>query len=152
MSHNASASVLQAAVPVNSPVQSNNEHISSDSKIETLVIAIQTLKAEQKAIGDEVAKMEQELIDICGVKEEGASKFDTQNFIITTTGKLTRKVTDVKSLEGIAPEVLKVEKKLDVRKLKALATSNPMLYQRALQCIESKPAKAGIAIKAREVA
>lgn len=150
MSQNASVSVLQAAVAVNNSAQSNNEHISSDSKVENLAIAIQTLKAEQKALGEEVAKKEQELLDICGVKEEGASKFDTQNFIITTTGKLTRKVTDVKSLEGIAPDVLKVEKKLDLRKLKSLATSNPMLYQRALQCIETKPAKAAIAIKPRE--
>lgn len=147
MSQNANVTVLQQYVGVNAPAHTKNEHISSESKVDKLALHIQSLKAQQKALAEEIASNEAELLMICGVPDDGSQKFNTDHFVITTTGKLTRKITDPETLSQLAPAVIRVKQELDTRKLKSLASSNPMLYQKALACIETKAAKPGLKIE-----
>jgi hypothetical protein len=121
--------------------------LTSTSKVENLAKEILDLKgkmAEQKALLD---SKESELVMICGHEEEGSKKFNTENFTITTTGKLTRKIVDETAIQGLAPEVLRTKVELDGRKLKSLATKNPMLYRKVASCIEAKPAKTYLRIE-----
>lgn len=147
MSQNANVTVLQQYVGVNAPAHTKNEHINSESKVDQLALHIQSLKAQQKALAEEIASNEAELLMICGVPDDGSQKFNTDHFVITTTGKLTRKITDPETLSQLAPAVIRVKQELDTRKLKSLASSNPMLYQKALACIETKAAKPGLKIE-----
>ena len=150
MSSHASGTVLQMAVPVKQVAPVENV-ASSTSKVDTLANDIQLLKAELDVIRKTIAEKEAELLLICGHEEDGSSKFNTEHYTITTTGKLTRKITDADALAVLAPEVVRVKKELDTRKLEALATKNPMLYQKALGCIETKAAKPAIKIEPVEV-
>lgn len=136
------------AVPVEEVTQdAEKDAISSPSKVNDLASSIQLKKAEMSALKAEVDAMESELIMICGHKDEGSHKFDTEQYIITTTGKLTRKITDLDLLQSLAPQLTRTKTELDLRALKSLATANPMLYKKSLQAIETKPAKTAIKIE-----
>lgn len=149
MSNQSNANIMQMFGKVN-PVPTETapqEAVSSESKVNNLANSIQLKKAEIAALRAEMTAMEDELIMICGHKDEGSHKFNTEQFTITTTGKLTRSISDVEALRALAPEVVREKFELDVRQLKSLATSNPMLYKKSLSCITSKAAKTALKIE-----
>jgi hypothetical protein len=130
----------------------NDEPVQSPSKVDDLALSIQKLKADMAVLKKELDEKESELVLICGHEEEGSSKFNTENFVITTTGKLTRKIIDETAISGLAPDVLRTKVELDLRKLKSLATSNPMLYRKVASCLETKPAKTALKIEPAKAA
>ena len=137
---------------VNTDLSRANDNVaSSPSKVNDLAYAIQSRKAHIAAISGEVRTLESELIMICGVKDEGVQKFDTEQFEISTTGKLTRTIKDLATLKSLAPNVVRIKEELDLRMYKKLAVDNPMLFGKVVGTIETKVAKPSVAIKQREV-
>lgn len=144
---NAMTNILQQSVAVNKPtVQTENEHLCSDSKVISLAEEIQTLKGKIAEINAVIKDREAELITICGAPEEGSAKFNTEKYVITTSVTMRRKITDAATLKKLAPTVVKTKEELDTRAFKKLATSNPRLYQQAVACIESKASNPAIKI------
>ena len=117
------------------------------------LLAFELAKAKQCEVDAREArvKIEEDIIEAIGAKEEGATSQAGNFFKVTTTGKLTRKL-DVKAFNQIAGQLgerapVKTTVSLDVRKLKTLAVDEPALYQLMCQtCIETKPAKTSVAV------
>lgn len=140
MSNHTSSNVMDMFNPVKTSKLNVCEQspVDSESKVDSLALAIQTKKADIHAATADLKKMESELISICGHVDDGSSKFNTEHFEIITSTTARRKITDLKTLLGLAPDVLREKFELDTRKFKKLATDNPMLYQKAVDCIETK--------------
>ena len=117
------------------------------------LLAFELAKAKQREVDAREArvKIEEDIIEAIGAKEEGATSQAGNFFKVTTTGKLTRKL-DVKAFNQIAGQLgerapVKTTVSLDVRKLKTLAVDEPALYQLMCQtCIETKPAKTSVSV------
>ena len=148
MSSHAMPNVLQNLVAVKTEIAPVDQEANDPSaKINLLSAKIHYCKLDIKKIADKKAEYEAELLEICGVKEEGTQKFNTDFCTVSTVGKLTRKITDVDVLRKLAPEVVRTKYELDIKLLKLLATSNPPLYTKALHCIETKAAKSSVSIE-----
>tara|TARA_R110000824_G_scaffold125984_3_gene285313 strand:+ start:534 stop:1004 length:471 start_codon:yes stop_codon:yes gene_type:complete len=106
---------------------------------------------EQKGKAGRLAA-EAKIAELAPVKEEGTSVTTTRFFKITTVGKLTRKL-DAEAwanIEGDVPEDLrpvKVELKLDLKKLRAIESANPELHKFVSKAISTKPAKVGVKVE-----
>jgi hypothetical protein len=99
---------------------------------------------------------EARIIELIGVKDEGSIKEDTFWYTIKTEGSVTRSLTDdfAQRMDGLDPlifnQIIKWRPSIDVRALKALATSNPDAYRIACAGIEAKPAKPAVKVEAIE--
>lgn len=114
---------------------------------------IEAKKAEAEANAKRVA-IEQEIIKIFGVKEEGSETHDLENGLkITITGKVSYS-TDIDELIKLAkklPESLrpiKVETKADETGLKYLRREEPDAWKLIAPAVTIKPAKPSVTIKA----
>jgi|GEM_PF-5934774 len=133
---------------VNSIANDNIAHDANNpSKVNDLAKAIQLRKFSIAEVSAEIKELEAQLLMICGVDDEGSRKFNTDEYVITTTGKLTRSIKDLATLKALAPQVVRVKEELDLRKFKKLATDNPMLYGKVVTTIETKSAKPAIKIE-----
>jgi hypothetical protein len=108
---------------------------------------------EAKATKDRVA-VEEQLIELLGVKPEGAQTHDLTNGLkITITGKQTYKA-DMPLLMQLAGSLpanlrpLKVETKLDETGAKFLRTNEPEVWAMLAPAITVTPAKTSVSIKA----
>ena len=106
---------------------------------------------EQKGKQGRLA-VEAQIADLAPVKEEGTSVTTTRFFKITTVGKLTRKLDPEAwaNIEGDVPEDLrpvKLELKLDLKKLRAIESANPELHRFVSKAISTKPAKTSIKVE-----
>jgi hypothetical protein len=150
MSNATITNVMDIFNPVKNSKQTVCEEsaLYSTSKVDDLVMSIQRKSAEASALAKEIAQQKAELISICGHVDDGSSKFNTEHFLITTSTTATRKITDLKAIQGLAPTVLREKFELDTRKFKKLATDNPVLYQKVVGCIETTISKPSVKIEA----
>jgi len=120
------------------------------SKLEALARIIRSKKDQKSLLESEIKHLETDLIMLCGYKDEGVSHFSTSEFKISTTGKLTRKITNAQRLYDIAPQLVVNKPALNTKEFNLLARSNPILMQRVLECIETKEARTAVSIKSIE--
>lgn len=120
---------------------------SHDSKLQRLGHRLTDLVVQMKELQMLKADVEAEILMIVGHEEEGNTSISTDEFKFTTTGKLTRKVTDIAAIQAIAPELLKEKFDLDLRKFKKLAVDNPALYKQVSDYVETKSAKPAIKLE-----
>lgn len=118
-------------------------------------IANDWLKAkdsEEKAKLERIA-FEEELIAILGNKEEGSKTHTFDDYKITITGRLSRKI-DWKAYEAIKgniPESLRPEKTvLDETGVKYLQNNEPQIYKILAPALTVEKAKTGVSIKVGE--
>ncbi|MBO9492120.1 hypothetical protein J7384_17290 [Endozoicomonas sp. G2_1] len=136
-SHPSEKNVTQNVTPVTQNVT---------SQIESLAITLQTLKQQKHDITEQILDVESKLIELCGAKTEGVTKHESPKFVVATTGKLTRKITDPDRLAELAPDLIKYTPSLNMREYNALAKANPRLMTRVATCIEAKPAKTAVSL------
>lgn len=109
--------------------------------------------AEAKANKERVA-IEEQLIEMLGAKEEGATTTELANGLkVTITGKMTYKadMPMLMQLAGALPEnlrPLKTEIKLDDTGAKYLRANEPEVWAMLAPAITVAPAKTSVAIKA----
>ena len=124
--------------------------------LDEVLYLLEVARADEAAAKKERLRLEEIACGMCETPEEGTSKTITKWYTCTTTGKLTRKlhVSIWDSVKHSIPQHLwpiRVKVDLDMKKLRALATSNPAAYAKLMEAkaIESKPAKTGIKVEAR---
>lgn len=109
---------------------------------------------EQAKLAEDQARLtrlaaEDAIIALVGAKEEGSKSAKTTWYKLTTTGSLNRTLVpnwrQVLDDDAIDPQsfaaVIKMEPKLSVSGLKAVATANPEAYRVLCNAIVTKPAK-----------
>lgn len=101
------------------------------------------------------AKVESQIIDHCGHKEEGAQSFNTEIFKITTTGKMTRTIDQSKldELRANIPQALfnrlfTYKPTLVLREYKYIQKNEPDSFQEVSKVITAKPAKTALKVEA----
>jgi hypothetical protein len=109
------------------------------------------LELAKKAFDD----IQKQIIDYCGHKEEGAAKFNTENFTITTTGKLNRSIDESKlaELQNAIPQPLfdrlfNYKPALNLRELRYIEQNEPEYYKTVSKVITTKPGKPSLKIEA----
>lgn len=109
-------------------------------------------KAAEDAARAERIKVEEQIISVVGVKEEGTVSRKTDWFKLSTTGKLTRTLDD-KAFMAIRDQVpdaispVEFAPKLNLRKLRDLETTNPDAYRLVASCLVTKPAKPAVRVE-----
>ena len=96
------------------------------------------------------------LIQAVGVKDEGTQSFNTDNYKISTTGKINRTV-DAKKVEEIAqqlPEPLynrlfKFKPSLDLKEYRYIENNEPQYHKIVSRAVTAKPAKPTLKIEAQ---
>lgn len=108
-------------------------------------------KAENEANSRRVA-LEEQIISILGVKEEGAATHDVEGIKLTITGKLSYKA-DMDVLAELCKALpknmrpIKTEPKLDETGCKYLRNNEPEAWKQIAAAITIKPAKPSVTIK-----
>jgi len=150
MSNATNYNVMDIFNPVKNGKQTvcDESPLGSTSKVDDLVMLIQRNEAEISILTKEIAQQKAELISICGHVDDGSSKFNTEHFLITTSTTARRKITDLSAIKGLAPIVLREKFELDTRQFKKLATDNPVLFQKVVDCIETTISKPSVKIEA----
>lgn len=153
-----------AQIPTRNPVyfanplttQMTTEQTPAPTELDQAAYDWTTAKAREAQAETERLAAERRILDLVGAKEEGTTKAQTAFYAISTAGKLTRTLVDDYGarLEALDPEILnrivRYTPTLDVRALKALATSNPDAYRLVCTAIETKPAKPTVKVELRE--
>jgi hypothetical protein len=107
-------------------------------------------KAAEDAARAERIRIEDQIIESVGVKEEGTLSRKTDWFKLSTTGKLTRSLDEKAFLalrDRIEDPPVNYKVTLDLKRLRDLETTNPDAYRLMLSCIETKPAKAAVRVE-----
>lgn len=114
-------------------------------------------KREEAQARDRRLEAEARILELVGCKDEGVTKTETAYYTVRTEGSITRTLTDdfAKRMDSLAPEifnqVIKWRPTIDVRALKALATSNPEAYRQVCAGIISKEAKPAVKVEDRQM-
>lgn len=109
-------------------------------------------KAENAAAKQRQA-IEEQIVALTGKRDEGAQTHEADQFKVTVTGKVSRKM-DWDKWEQVKAQIhpnlhpVKFKPELDERGVKYLQANEPEIY--ALLPIEVKPAKTAIEVKAVE--
>ena len=120
--------------------------------VDLLAFELSKAKKLEASAREKRVQIEEQLIELMGVREEGATTNEGNFFKVTTTGKLTRKLdvkafAEIKSKFRCRPAPVKTTVSLDVRAFKKLAVEEPDLYQLMCEtCIETKPAKTSVTV------
>jgi len=120
---------------------------STENTLNNLALKLTLLKDESSALSTRIKDIESRIVKLCGHKPEGISKFNSENFQVSTTGKLTRKISDLDTLSKLAPQLIVNKPALNMKEFNQLSRTNPVLMQKVLGCIETKEAKTAVAIK-----
>lgn len=95
--------------------------------------------------------IEEQIAAVVGVKDEGTTTQKTEFYKISTTGGVTRKITDLDALVQVAGEcqdkLIRYKAELNTRHLKAIQDANPALYMDLSRFIEAKPRKATVKVE-----
>lgn len=117
--------------------------------IESLAAAWNTAKSAEEAANKVRIKIEAQLIEALGQKEEGAQTHNIGDFKIEIVGKVSRKLdfaawdlVKEQFPENLRP--IKVKEELDEKGVKYLQQNEPELY--ALLPLEVKPAKTSVKV------
>ena len=110
-------------------------------------------KRAEDAARDHRLAMEERVISLIGLKDEGTQSVKTDYFKASTTQSLTRSLVP-NGLGLIASEgaevmdtVIRMKPEISVSGLKALAHDHPDIYGRILPAIVTKPAKPAVKVE-----
>lgn len=119
-----------------------------DSLGEQLAAAkIKELEAKQNRIN-----IEDQIIELMGANEEGSRHLAGEQYQITTTGKLNRKIINPQGLIEALPHLIsnrlvKTSYSFDIRELRFLENNEPDIYREFVApYTEVKPAKIAVSV------
>jgi hypothetical protein len=111
---------------------------------------------EQKEIETRAAKarveIENKMLELIEVPDEGSSVTKTAFFKCNATGKLTRKL-DVDVWDAVKQDIpeplwpVRTKTELDLKKLRSLEQANPEIFKTVARAISSKKAKTSIKVE-----
>ena len=122
--------------------------------IEELTAEFITAKAAEAKANKLRIQLEDDIINMLGAKEEGATTTElTNGFKVTITGKLSYKA-DMAALQEICAKLpaemrpIKTEVKLDETGAKFLRANEPQIWAKLAKAITVKAAKTSVEVKA----
>lgn len=125
--------------------------MTQPTTLDQLAFALEKAKAEESAAKANRLKIEDAIAAEIGVKDEGTTTQKTEFYKISTTGGVTRKITDLVQLMGAAGELsnslVRTKHELNTTQLKAIRTGNPDLYIEISRFIETTPRKPSIKVE-----
>lgn len=109
-------------------------------------------KRDEENARDHRLRIEQEIIELTGHKEEGSQTHKAGDWKVTVTGKLTRKLDADKwaEIEPSIPEAMRPvihKPTLETKGLRYLENNEPEIFARIAKAIETKPAKPAVTVK-----
>ena len=121
-------------------------------EVDDLLKARLQLVAQKQGVTASITDIDKKLIAIIGFEQEGSRSMDATHFKVTTQGKLTRTVDEVKwaAIEQQIPEHLrpvKTKQVVDLKILRALEMAQPELYRYVCGALITKPATTSIKIQ-----
>ena len=125
------------------------------SHLDVAAYALTQAKAAEDAARNHRLACESRLIELVGVKEEGAKSAKTDFYKVSTVGSLTRslvpnwrEILDDDAIDAVSfAAAIKMEPKLSVSGLKQVATANPEAYRAICKAIVAKPAKVAVKVE-----
>ncbi len=129
----------------------NDTRNDTSQSLESLAELWQVAKAAEATARDERVSIEEQIIALTGMKEEGSQTHKAGNRKIKVVAKLTRKLLP-EEWERIAkdiPEALhpvQYKPSLDLKGLRYLEANEPKTYALVCQAIETKPAKPAVEV------
>ena len=123
----------------------------NDESVESLCEQLLVAKEAENDARKERIAIEEKIISIVGVKEEGSTTVKGANFKITTTGGLTRKVVDWGVFQdidrNIAEQMVKTTHALNLTGYRAVAKLHPDIIAMVSKGIEAKPSKPSVKVE-----
>lgn len=101
-------------------------------------------------------EVEAQIVALVGVKDEGVTSFENDQFKVKTTGKVTRSVDTgaIQDVWEVLPEEVKKcfkwEAKLDTKEFRHLCSMRDDLASHLNKYITSKPAKPSISVELKD--
>jgi hypothetical protein len=136
-------------MPNTEPTPSQNPNVELDTAAWNLLEA----KRMEDDARDHRLAMEEQLIRLIGLKEEGTQTVKTQYFKASTTQSLNRSLAHnwqallATEDPAITNDLIKYKPEINVTGLKNLATANPDAYRRVLPAILTRPAKPAVKVE-----
>jgi hypothetical protein len=115
--------------------------------------ALEKAKGAEEAARLNRVAIEEKIIDLLGVRDEGSFSANTGRYKVTTTGKISRKVDWEQyyaSVECCIPENMRpvrLKPELDLEGLRYLQNNDPDVYRIMASCITVTPGKPAVTIK-----
>lgn len=122
------------------------------TELDTLALNLQAAKAAEEVAKDARIKAEEDLINLLGIKSEGAQTHKGDAFKITITAKVNRTL-DVAAWDAIKDHIpakyqpVKYKPEIDVTGLKWLKDHEAGIYATVCQAISAKPGKPAVTIQ-----
>lgn len=129
----------------------NDTRNDTPQSLEILAECWQAAKTAEAEARDQRLAIEEQIIALTGMKEEGSQTHKAGARKVKVTGKLTRKLLP-EEWERIAktiPEALhpvQYKPSLDLKGLRYLENNEPETYSLVCQAIETKPAKPAVEV------
>lgn len=142
--------VLHKTSKVNHLTPKNGNSDTEKPPLNLLLKLLFDYKAELTALKKVIASTELDIVSLCGHKPEGTTKFDADNFEVSTVGRINRRITNLKLLQALAPELVILKPSLNTPEFNSLARNNPQLFNKVSQCVESNPAKTSVSLKPKD--
>ncbi|OYV96101.1 MAG: hypothetical protein B7Z62_08815 [Deltaproteobacteria bacterium 37-65-8] len=126
--------------------------IDTQSEINRIATALIAIKASEDAIKQHRIKLEEDLLALVAVKEEGSTSTETDLYKVKTTQRLIRKVDWDEfhtQTEKVSPELrpFKMKPELDLVGLRYLEINEPEIYRLVIKAITTTPAKVGVVVE-----
>ena len=121
-------------------------------ELNTLALHWRDAKRAEELARDNRIRIEQEMIDLVGCKDEGSETHKAGDWKIRITGKINRTL-DVAAWETIAPSIpenmrpVVYAPKLDTKGLRYLENNEPEVFRRVAEAIVAKPGKPAVEVK-----
>ncbi|MFL0802560.1 MAG: hypothetical protein K6L81_02510 [Agarilytica sp.] len=122
------------------------------NEIDRLASLLERAKQHHKQAGNFVIEIENEITEICGVEKEGSTTFKGDQYKITTTGKVNRKliVEDLdRDYQQLPPHIkvcIKHKPELIKKNMDNLREADSAAYLTLCKYFTEKPAKNAVSI------
>ena len=124
---------------------------NAPTKLDELAYWLEVMKEAENEVREARLEIEQELLTLIELKDEGTSTTAGEFFKVSATTSFTRKITDLPGLHGaigddIFAQLVVQKHELNLKTLRGLQQFQPELALQASRYIETKPSKPSLKV------
>ncbi len=123
---------------------------NTTNQIDTLSKQLQEAKSAEAKAAQFRREIEQSIIELCGVSQEGSTTFKGEQYKIVTTGKITRSIDQEQlkkaweSLPDAAKDAIRYKPEIIKKEFDALKKHNEPAWRALCECVTEKEAKPSV--------